>query len=311
MLYISSSAIAGGGIDNVSFINCRLGSTDTAISGNAFIRVNPSSLTGRRIGRVTLDGCKIKGNGGVLMIYDGTNQAQFTMRNCTWILANDNAAGVVFDWSSAGTYVDLDNVKFTIATGQTMATTAPLITLGRMRDCDWTGLAAAKIQWKDHGAGRTDFRIGYNTFSAYAPYIGVATTLDVTFATPIQSDLAGANSGVPFRVVHGGEKRVLNYISTPSIFLNQQAPIDGDITYNTGQSAASRVVVAYVYDSNLGKWRQCSHIVKKGSTGGRPSIAGTLTADVGIMYLDTTLDADGKPIWWTGTAWVDATGAVV
>lgn len=26
---------------------------------------------------------------------------------------------------------------------------------------------------------------------------------------------------------------------------------------------------------------------------------------------DTTLDADGKPIWWNGTAWIDATGLVV
>lgn len=33
--------------------------------------------------------------------------------------------------------------------------------------------------------------------------------------------------------------------------------------------------------------------------------------DIGLVYLDTTLDADGKPIWWNGTAWVDATGAVV
>ena len=31
----------------------------------------------------------------------------------------------------------------------------------------------------------------------------------------------------------------------------------------------------------------------------------------GYLYFDTTLDADGKPIWWTGTAWVDATGATV
>lgn len=31
----------------------------------------------------------------------------------------------------------------------------------------------------------------------------------------------------------------------------------------------------------------------------------------GYLYFDTTLAAAGKPIWWTGTAWVDATGAVV
>jgi len=46
----------------------------------------------------------------------------------------------------------------------------------------------------------------------------------------------------------------------------------------------------------------------KDTTANRP----TLTAsDFGVPYLDTTLDADGKPIWWNGTAWVDATGAVV
>lgn len=47
---------------------------------------------------------------------------------------------------------------------------------------------------------------------------------------------------------------------------------------------------------------------RKGNTGGRPVPSATQT---GTMYLDTTLDADGKPIWWNGTAWVDATGAVV
>jgi hypothetical protein len=31
----------------------------------------------------------------------------------------------------------------------------------------------------------------------------------------------------------------------------------------------------------------------------------------GMMYFDTTLAAAGQPIWWTGAAWVDATGTVV
>lgn len=46
----------------------------------------------------------------------------------------------------------------------------------------------------------------------------------------------------------------------------------------------------------------------RGTTASRPTLAAT---DVGQLYLDTTLDADGKPIWWTGTLWVDATGASV
>jgi hypothetical protein len=48
--------------------------------------------------------------------------------------------------------------------------------------------------------------------------------------------------------------------------------------------------------------------VKRDTTANRPTPS---ASDVGLQYFDTTLDADGKPIWWTGTAWVDATGAVV
>lgn len=46
----------------------------------------------------------------------------------------------------------------------------------------------------------------------------------------------------------------------------------------------------------------------RGVTASRPSLGAN---DYGVTYLDTTLDADGKPIWWNGTAWVDATGTVV
>jgi hypothetical protein len=35
------------------------------------------------------------------------------------------------------------------------------------------------------------------------------------------------------------------------------------------------------------------------------------TPDFPGLYFDTTLAAAGKPIWWTGSDWVDATGTVV
>lgn len=50
-------------------------------------------------------------------------------------------------------------------------------------------------------------------------------------------------------------------------------------------------------------------ISKKGVTGSRPT--GLTTADVGVQYFDVTLATNGKPIWWNGAAWVDATGALV
>jgi hypothetical protein len=48
--------------------------------------------------------------------------------------------------------------------------------------------------------------------------------------------------------------------------------------------------------------------VRKDTTAARP----TLTAnDAGLRYLDTSLAPAGKPIVWTGSAWVDASGAAV
>lgn len=48
--------------------------------------------------------------------------------------------------------------------------------------------------------------------------------------------------------------------------------------------------------------------VARGTTAQRPSL---LASQLGFTYLDNTLAAAGKPIWWNGTAWVDATGATV
>lgn len=45
-----------------------------------------------------------------------------------------------------------------------------------------------------------------------------------------------------------------------------------------------------------------------GSTGGRPALSAN---DAGYAYLDTTLHANGKPIWWNGALWVDAAGVSV
>jgi hypothetical protein len=46
----------------------------------------------------------------------------------------------------------------------------------------------------------------------------------------------------------------------------------------------------------------------KGITAKRPTLT---TTDAGVIYFDTTLAPDGKPIFWTGTAWTDSTGAIV
>lgn len=93
-------------------------------------------------------------------------------------------------------------------------------------------------------------------------------------------------------------------------------PTGGTVTYLTGTrirnpapSNANPVCEWVCFSVGApGLWRPTQWLVWKGTTALRP----VLTAnDIGVSYLDTTLVAAGKPIWWTGTAWVDATGAAV
>lgn len=57
-----------------------------------------------------------------------------------------------------------------------------------------------------------------------------------------------------------------------------------------------------------GAWRATKWVVGRGVTASRPSLTAN---DIGVNYLDNTLSAGGKPIWWNGSAWVDALGATV
>lgn len=57
-----------------------------------------------------------------------------------------------------------------------------------------------------------------------------------------------------------------------------------------------------------GTWRPSAQTVRKSTTENRPALRAD---DIGVIYMDVTLDADGKPIWWNGVSWIDSTGAVV
>ena len=50
--------------------------------------------------------------------------------------------------------------------------------------------------------------------------------------------------------------------------------------------------------------------ITKGTTANRPSndFLSTFSQYIGFKYFDTTL---GKPIFWNGSAWVDALGSVI
>lgn len=83
----------------------------------------------------------------------------------------------------------------------------------------------------------------------------------------------------------------------------------GDILVNTNATTVNPVSTwRCVVGGTPGTWRAASWVTGKAPTANRPALT---ASDIGVMYLDTTLAANGKPIWWNGLAWVDATGVAV
>ena len=83
----------------------------------------------------------------------------------------------------------------------------------------------------------------------------------------------------------------------------------GDRVKNSSISNANPIDEwACIVSGTPGSWRPVSFVTVKGATGSRPTLA---AGDFGVQYLDTTLNANGQPIWWNGSAWVDSTGATV
>ena len=80
----------------------------------------------------------------------------------------------------------------------------------------------------------------------------------------------------------------------------------GDRVKNPSISNANPVDEwACVVAGTSGSWRVVSSVTVKGATAARP----TLTAsDFGVQYLDTTLNANGLLIVWSGSLWLDSSG---
>ncbi|MFN8681698.1 hypothetical protein ACDP63_11225 [Paracoccus sp. P2] len=74
------------------------------------------------------------------------------------------------------------------------------------------------------------------------------------------------------------------------------------IAYAVDGSLDPKIAARWNNGSAWSPWRFIN-IVNSGGTGGRPG-----SPYLWQQYADTTL---GKPIWWNGTAWVDATGTTV
>ncbi len=99
-----------------------------------------------------------------------------------------------------------------------------------------------------------------------------------------------------------------NIYDTNLVAIQRGCSFDATATnVNYGNNAQYNLVPGhYISDSSTAS----KGYVKKGVTANRPSGLSD-GDDRGQLYLDTTLAAAGKPIWWSGSVWVDALGVSV
>ena len=119
---------------------------------------------------------------------------------------------------------------------------------------------------------------------------GGKRSLEKVFTYDNSKDWVQLDKGliVPFITQYYGQGIILGYDATLS---------DRKLTFDK-----QRHLLKYGYDS---KWNYVSTLLS-GTTANRPSA--DLNMPVGLQYFDTTIS---KPIYWTGTRWVDSTGVTV
>lgn len=133
-----------------------------------------------------------------------------------------------------------------------------------------------------------------NTAGTYGTLSGTTASTTSGSTTVTVNSMSGLFRGA-YITISGvtGTKKITRILSSTQLILDSPA-----------SATVSLAAVSY----SAPTWKSTSWQPDKGTTANRPV---PTSADYGVVYLDTTLDADGKPIWWNGTAWVDATGAVV
>lgn len=95
-----------------------------------------------------------------------------------------------------------------------------------------------------------------------------------------------------------------NFILRPSKAPNLPvSPTEYSQQHNEQLSNALRL-----YFNQVDNFTQASIIPSSGTTANRPVNTGNPQLQTGQTYFDTTLN---RPIWWTGTNWINASGTVV
>ncbi len=124
---------------------------------------------------------------------------------------------------------------------------------------------------------------------------------------PINSGAVTASDTVKWRIT-----AVSHVESNPSArfktFLDLVAKVVKPAIGSPATYRASYTITNTIRGYGGTTWVPMDWAPAKGVRAWRPTLA---ASDIGVQYFDTILDADGKPIWWTEAAWVDATGLAV
>jgi hypothetical protein len=179
------------------------------------------------------------------------------------------------------------------------------------------GGRVAAIQVLSSALRVVDAEINGGDFSQVSGVIirGGFYTVDQT-AEIVQIRMAGDWQGVTTGLFSTSAGNIANanyfLFNTREIVLSAlpTSAVAGDIIVLTANTlGAGKKYVCTVSSVTAPTFRLLSQFgVKRDTTANRPA---PISSDVGLLFLDNTLDADGKAIWWNGTAWVDATGVVV
>lgn len=100
-----------------------------------------------------------------------------------------------------------------------------------------------------------------------------------------------------------GETIIQDYLSGPPT--SGTFPL-GKVFYNPVPAAGTYAGWACITAGTPGTWRGFGWIPKKDTTANRPTLGAN---DIGATHFDTTLDADGLPIFWNGSKWIKADGS--
>ena len=155
-------------------------------------------------------------------------------------------------------------------------------------------------------------------------YYSVQLNLNLVLA-PFKINMIGASKDIWITNVYSNTT-IYIYTDTSSFYIMSGTQASGRLSSDmpesnftratSGQSMWHSTTNKQIYKSSSGSWLDATgnkyDAIHSGSTSSRPATTegGSRTPIIreGFFYMDTTLN---KPIWWTGSSWVDATGATV